>query len=150
MGGLTLSAVGTPYIDTNALIYSIERIAPYAPLLDIFWRDLAARRGQAVSSELIALETLVGPMRAGDTVLEALFRQALYSSPDLRLVPISRAILEQAARLRASLPSLKAPDAIHASTALAEGCSLFITNNDPIFNHVPGLPTLILSDALTP
>ena len=36
-------------------------------------------------------------------------------------------------------------DALHAATALAAGCSLFVTN-DTDFRRVPGLPAVILDD----
>ncbi|HEV2405428.1 MAG TPA: PIN domain-containing protein, partial [Ktedonobacterales bacterium] len=113
------------------------------------WLDVTVRRLYVLTSELTALETLVGPLRTGDTALETLFRQALYSSPDLRLAPITLAVLERAARLRATTPSLKTPDAIHAATALVEGCALFVTN-DAAFSHVPGLNVRLLRDLMAP
>jgi predicted nucleic acid-binding protein len=42
---------------------------------------------------------------------------------------------------------LRVPDALHAATALAEGCTLFLTN-DPIFHRVSGLSEVILSEVL--
>jgi predicted nucleic acid-binding protein len=41
--------------------------------------------------------------------------------------------------------NLKTPDAIHAATALAAGCVLFVTN-DAGFRCVPGLPVAVLSE----
>lgn len=137
------------YIDANVLIYSVERIQPFVSTLDAFWLDVTVRHLYVLTSELTALETLVGPLRTGDTALETLFRQALYSSPDLRLAPITLAVLERAARLRATTPSLKTPDAIHAATALVEGCALFVTN-DAAFSHVPGLNVRLLRDLMAP
>jgi predicted nucleic acid-binding protein len=59
-------------------------------------------------------------------------------------VPISRQILEAAAQIRAA-SGLKTPDAIHAATALIEGCTLFVTN-DAAFRSIPGLNVAILSE----
>ena len=66
----------------------------------------------------------------------------------MRLVPIARAVLERAAALRAAT-NLKTPDAIHAATALIEGCTLFVTN-DALFRRVPGLNVTVLRDLLPP
>jgi hypothetical protein len=64
------------YIDANVLIYSVEREEPYTPILDAFWRDIHSQQRPALTSELTALEVLVGPIKAGDNALEALFRTA--------------------------------------------------------------------------
>ena len=149
MGPLTLPAGASIYIDANVLIYSVERVQPYVQALDPFWQDVSAQQAQAVTSQLTALEVLIGPLKAGDTALEQLFRQALFSSSDLRLVPVSLSVLERAAHLRAALSSLKTPDAIHAATALIEGCALLVTN-DPGFRQVPGLNVTLLSDLRIP
>lgn len=101
-----------------------------------------------LTSELSALEVSVRPIREGNTILEAAFRAVLFSSPDVRMLPVTISILERAAQLRA-VSGLKTPDAIHAATALEHGCSLFVTN-DASFRHVPGLPVTILADLLTP
>ena len=104
-----------------------------------------ARTGQfvVVSSELVALETLVKPFREGDSILERLFRE-LFESIEVRLVPVTRRLLEEAARLRAAT-NLTTPDAIHAATALSEGCALFITN-DRAFRRVDGLNVAVLQE----
>jgi predicted nucleic acid-binding protein len=56
-------------------------------------------------------------------------------------------VLRQAAVLRATIPSLRTPDAIHAATALLGNCDMFLTN-DPGFRRVPGLPLILLSNVL--
>jgi predicted nucleic acid-binding protein len=94
------------------------------------------------------LEVLTKPLQQGDALVEGAFRAVLFGSPDVQLRPISRAILERAARLRAA-HGLKSPDAIHAATALERGCGLFITN-DPAFRRVAALPVIALSDLLAP
>ena len=59
-------------------------------------------------------------------------------------LPITRQILEAAAQVRATF-GLKTPDAIHAATALIEGCTLFVTT-DAAFRRIPGLNVAILSE----
>ena len=146
MGSLTLPASGLIYVETPALIYTIERHPIYEPLLDPFWQ--AARNGRVtpISSELIVLETLVMPIRKGNIVLQESYEEALFRS-DLHLLPITQDALREAARLRAVIPGLRTPDALHAATALLAGCALFLTN-DAGFRRVPGLPLAVLDDVL--
>ncbi len=148
MGPLTLPASGSVYVEANAFIYTVERVDPYRLLLDPFWREVRARGAQTVTSELTLPEVLIKPLRTADATLETEFRDVLERSPDVRLVAVSRDVIERGAQLRA-LHNLRTPDAIHAGTALVEGCGLFVTN-DPAFRRVPGLNVVVLSDLLTP
>lgn len=66
----------------------------------------------------------------------------------MRLLPITQAILREAARIRATT-KLKTPDALHAATAQLEGCVLFVTN-DACFRNLATLPVVILDDLRTP
>ncbi len=144
MGSLTLPPSGIVYVDANSAIYSIEKIEPYNSLLLSMWQGAQAGDFRIVSSELLLLETLVKPLRTADAVLEASFRALLLSSHELRLMPITISILDSAAHLRAAT-GLKTPDAIHAATALAVGCDLFVTN-DRNLTRVPGLAIALLDD----
>ena len=78
----------------------MERIEPYRTLLEPM--RLQAQTGQfsIVSSDLVVLETLVKPLREGDTVVEMLFR-SLFEASEVRLIPATRPLWEEAARLRA-------------------------------------------------
>jgi len=65
----------------------------------------------------------------------------------MQLMSITQSILREAARLRAAVPGLRTPDALHAATALLSDCALFLTN-DIGFQRVPALPLAILDDVL--
>ncbi len=146
MGTLTLPASGSVYIDANAVIYSVERIEPYHQLLAPMWEEARAGRFTITSSESVVLETLIKPLRDGNVRLEGLFRSIL-DSEELHLIPATLPVWEDAARIRAAT-GLKASDALHAATALRQGCSLFITN-DSDFRRVRELPLVVLDDLLT-
>jgi len=62
----------------------------------------------------------------------------------MQLMPITRAILREAAQFRAQT-NLQTPDAIHAATAITHGCSIFLTNDNG-FRRVSNLPLVVLSD----
>ena len=99
---------------------------------------------RAVTSELTVAEVLVKPLRDGNSQLHVAFERMLQSSGSLTMVPVSRMIWTQAAAVRATSP-LKFPDAIHAATAIEQGCTSFLAN-DRLFGILPALPILHLPD----
>lgn len=127
MGSLNLPPSGVVYLDTAPVIYSIEKHTDYSELLDPLWAASESGQVQIVSSELILLETLIGAIKRNDQQLIADYDRVLTAS-EMNLIPISVALLRDAARLRATI-NLKTPDAIHAATALDSGCVQLITND---------------------
>ena len=145
MGSIELPSYGAIYLDTSAIIYSVERNEPYLTLMAPVWRRAEAGQFILVCSELVLAETLVRPIREGDTDLEMALR-AVFAAPEFQLVSSTRQLWEDTARLRAET-GLKTPDALHAATALSVGCALFITN-DTDFRRVQGMSVVVLSDLL--
>jgi predicted nucleic acid-binding protein len=131
-------------VDTNTLIYRVEQVEPYLSAAAPLWDALDAGQREVATSELTLLEVLVKPLQTADQKLADLFRQVLFRTTGLHCLPVDRPVLEQAAQIRASY-RLRTPDAIHAATALREGCSQFVTN-DPQFRKVPGLSVAVLSE----
>ena len=144
MGQITLPLSGTVYVDTNAVVYRVERIEPFLTASAPLWDALDAGRVSIVTSELTLLEVLVKPLREGKTDLASLYRTVLLGTVGLTCLPVSRSILESAAQLRAAT-NLKTPDAIHAATALAHGSTLFVSN-DGGFRRVAGLTLAVLGE----
>ncbi len=144
MGSLVLPASGTVYLDTSIIIYSVEMHDVYWPSLVGLWEEARSGRIVIVSSELTVLETLVAPLAKKDGALIAAYER-LFLASELRLLPITRATLREGARLRATLPSLRTPDALHAASAAMAGCTMFLTNDEG-FRRVSGLPCTILRD----
>ena len=143
MGSLTLPSNGPVYLDASGFIYSVERIQPYSDLLEPMWRQAQAGQFNIVSSDLVVLETLVKPLREGDTIVEMLFR-ALFDAREVRLIPTTRPLWEEAARLRAET-GLKTPDALHAAAALHAECTLLVTNDND-FRRIESLAVVVLDD----
>lgn len=94
------------------------------------------------------METLVGPLKRGDAALE-LDYENVFASPGIRLHPITAPILRAAARLRATMSTIRTPDALHAATAESCGCSLLLTN-DAAFRRIPRLPVVLVDDVRGP
>jgi predicted nucleic acid-binding protein len=131
-------------VDTNAVIYYVEKIEPYRSASTPLWDALRAGTQEIVTSDLTLLEVLVKPLHKGDVPLAALYRNLLLGTVGLTSLPIDRTTLEAAAGLRATL-GLKTPDAIHAATALLAKATLFLTN-DPGFRRASGLNVGVLAD----
>jgi predicted nucleic acid-binding protein len=144
LGTLVLPITGAVYVDANTLIYRIETIQPYLTTAAPLWDALRAGTQSVITSELSLLETIVKPLQLGNTSLQELFETILYNTKGFSCLPITRQILEAAAQVRATF-GLKTPDAIHAATALSEGCTLFVTN-DVAFRRISGLNVAILSE----
>ncbi len=145
MGHLTLPDRGPIYLDTSGFIYTVEHVEPYYSLLEPMWRHAQTGQFVVMSSDITILETLVRPLRLGDTFLEAMFRET-FNANEVRIIPITRPVWGEATRLRAET-GLKTPDALHAASAIYAGCTLFVTN-DTDFRRVSDLPVIVLGDLL--
>lgn len=145
MGTLTLPKSGAVYLDANPIIYTVERHADYEPLLLPLWTEVENDTILAVTSQLTLLETLVKPLRDGNTSLAKDY-ETLLTSTKIKLEPITLSILQAAAHLRATT-NLKTPDSIHAATALQAGCLLLITN-DTDYKKFGSLSVAFLKDLL--
>jgi predicted nucleic acid-binding protein len=145
MGSIALPRTGTIHVDANVLIYSIERIASFWPVLEPLWQAVIAQQIPVCGSELLITECLVAPIKQNNSRLVATYESA-FRSRQLKLLPVAQPILRQGAVLRAQY-GLRTPDAIHAATAAANQCGLFLTN-DTAFRRVTNLPVVILNDAI--
>ncbi|MFB2979253.1 type II toxin-antitoxin system VapC family toxin [Microseira sp. BLCC-F43] len=145
MGQLTLPSSATVYLDTSVIIYTVEANPNYYLLLQPLWLKFQTGEIELITSELTLMEAMVLPLKNANTALLSDYDQLLLYS-EIQLFPITQSVLRNAANLRATT-NLKTPDAIHAATALGEGCTLFLTN-DSGFRNVPNLPVVILSEVL--
>jgi predicted nucleic acid-binding protein len=131
-------------LDTAAFIYLIEEHETYLPVVEPAFAAIDGGRIVAVTSALTLLEVLVVPLRAADAALARQYEALLAGSRGLDLAEVSRAVLRDAAALRAAT-GMRAPDAIQIATALQRGCTSFVTNGRAL-PALPGLAILQLSD----
>ncbi len=94
MGALTLPASGLVYVDTMTVIYTVERLPVYSALLQPLWLAAQTRSIQVVTSELTLMESLVGPLKTGNTILARAFEQMLLGA-DTQLLPLAQPILRE-------------------------------------------------------
>jgi predicted nucleic acid-binding protein len=119
---------GPVALDTVVFIYFIEENPDYLPVLEPVFNAIARGELEAVTSELTLLEVLVEPYRQGRTALAEHYEALLSNSAGLRLLPLDRALLRTAARIRAR-DGLRTPDAIQAAAALVARCTSLLTND---------------------
>jgi predicted nucleic acid-binding protein len=143
MGALNQITGDSIYIDANTLIYQVEGLSVFAGVLDPLFDRIDRGEIVAVTSELTLAEVLVKPIREGNVRIRTAYETAFSELSALQVVPVSRHVLQEAARLRAGC-GLKLPDAIHAATAMVSSCTTFLTN-DARFLSVGELPVALLS-----
>jgi predicted nucleic acid-binding protein len=115
------------YLDTNIVIYAVEVPPTFGIRAQVRLASARAAGDSFMLSDLTRMECLVGPLRSGDAVLEAQFR-AFFALPGVRVVPISPAVCDRAAVLRATT-RLKPMDSLQLAAAVEHGANLFLTND---------------------
>jgi predicted nucleic acid-binding protein len=132
------------YVDANAWIYARQSDAKWDELR-AFLALAQSGSWKLVTSEMSLAETLVWPIKSRDRQAQSAFQRQISSAPHLIVLPVTRAILLEAATLRATR-SLEMPDAIHAATAKLARCSHFLTG-DELLARAVHLPVLRLSES---
>lgn len=116
------------YLDANIIIYAVEAAAEHLPTLTGLLELFADGGAAAATSELTLAEVLPRPLDAGRPDIATLYEELLTSSTWLTVLPVSRNILMDAARLRSQF-RMRLPDAIHVATAEAAGCRILLSND---------------------
>ncbi len=116
------------YLDANVIIAIVEGNSDLSPAQFEFVSAIDSGRLMAVTSELTLSECLVKPMADRNVDAISAYMNFLDGREGFPVLPISREILIEAARLRSELGG-KLPDAIHVATALQAGCGTFLTND---------------------
>jgi predicted nucleic acid-binding protein len=132
--------------DTNALVYLLQGVSPYAPWLDRLFASVEAGEREAVVSVVVEAELLVKPIRDHDTpMLQRI--AALLAHRQTRVIPADRDVARSAARIRADL-RLGIPDAFVVATAVATGCDALVGNDARCAKRVTQIPYIYLDDAV--
>ncbi|MBI1800186.1 MAG: type II toxin-antitoxin system VapC family toxin [Chloroflexi bacterium] len=132
------------YLDTNVFIYALEDYPEFTLALTELFEKIDQNALHAVTSELTLAEVLVKPLMDQSVERRRAYEQVLQSSGGLTVAPVNRAVLIEAAHLRAS-HGLRLPDAIHLATAQLMLCETFVTN-DRRLPTLGGLHIALLSE----
>lgn len=128
--------------DACAVIYFVEGVSPWAGRLANRLLALDAQYTGHAVSQLSWLECRVKPLREDDVALLRRYEQ-FFARRDLIDLPVSREIIQEAARLRARL-GLRTPDALQAASARSLPEPRVFVTNDAVFKRVPDLDVVLL------
>src|SRR5919198_3901412 len=103
------------FLDTNIVIYAVENPPTFGARALARLGALRSAGDSFMVSDLTRMECLVGPLAAGDTTLEGQFR-AFFAAAGVQVVPITGAVCDRAALIRAPL-RFKPMDALHLAAA---------------------------------
>jgi len=124
-------------IDTAPISYWLEGHPRLADRFAPVFEAAAAGAAQIVISTVTLAEVLCGPLRTGNELLAAQYREALTRSAGWQVLPLDVDVAVEAARIR-SVYRLRLPDAIQVATAIRSGAAALVTH-DRAFNRVDGL-----------
>jgi predicted nucleic acid-binding protein len=116
------------YLDANVLITALEGFSPQAAALKQLLAHIEAGDVLASTSDWTLAEILVRPLMRGDKAGAAAYNRQLSGAGVIAMVPASRAILCDAARICAQT-GMPLPDCLHVATAVAAGCDVFASND---------------------
>jgi predicted nucleic acid-binding protein len=112
-------------LDANIVNYLVEHNPVREPKATARLTALLAAGEQLTTSDATRLECLVQPFRSGDAGVLSDYA-TFFASPLIQMQPVTVAVWERAARIRATY-NLQALDSIHLATAIVHGCGLFLT-----------------------
>jgi len=133
-------------LDSSVFIYQVEANPRYIDLTDPIFVWLNRPNRTAVTSTITMTEVLVPAYRMGGEDRVDPFYGLLTAYTSLDWIAPTLEIADIAARIRAA-HRLRTPDALQAATALHSGAAGLITN-DPVFERVQGVETLVLERLL--
>ncbi len=105
------------YLDSNVIISVVEATGVFGPAQARFIERIDAGEIEALTNELTVAECLVKPFAERNAVAIAAYLSFLDGRRELPILPVSREIILDVARLR-SEQAIKLPDSIHIATAV--------------------------------
>ncbi len=130
------------FLDANPVIYFVEQPPVWGLKAKARITAFIAAGEQLAVTDLVRMECLVGPFKKGDAQVENDFR-SFFTSPDVRILPITGAVCDRAGRIRAQF-GFKPLDSLHLAAAVEHGCTRFLTN-DGRLSSFPDIPIDVLS-----
>ena len=137
------------YLDSNALIYAVEGDPATQPAsVAALMRAIGAQEVTAHASLLVRAEALVRPLKTGNQAQITFYRRLLAESGPIRSAPLTAAVADAAAALRAAHPALKLVDALHLAAAIEAGCQAFVSGDSRLRAATAGRIAVLSYDDL--
>ena len=109
------------FLDTNIVIYAVEGNPVFGAKVSLRLAAAQMAGDSFMVSDLTRMEALVGPLKSNNTTVEASFH-AFFARSDVQVVPITAAVCDRAARIRAA-SSFKSMDALQLASAVEHGAN---------------------------
>ena len=120
------------FLDTSPVVYFVEQPPVWGAKATMLIAAVRAAGEQFAVSDLVRMEALVGPLRSNDTQLVADF-QSFFAASDVPVLPITAAVCDRAARIRAQY-GFRPLDSLHLAAAVDHQCTRFLTNDLALSN----------------
>ena len=127
-------------VDTAPIIYWLEGHSRLAERFATIFAAAESGAASIVISTITLAEVLAGPLRTGNELLTAQYREALTRTPGWQVMALDTDTAVEAARIRATY-RLRLPDAIQVATAIRAGAAALVTH-DRALRRVKGLRVL--------
>lgn len=145
----SLARASRVLLDTNAVIYFLQGVPGYLPLVETLFSEVESGRLRAGISVISELELLAKPMRELREDAVENIRLFLGGFPNLDVIDVDRRIAREAARIRAT-KGLAVVDSIVVATSVVAGFDHIIGNDVECFKKVSEPPYILLGDFLAP
>ncbi len=131
-------------LDADCTIYLVEQNPVWGPRVTARLAILRAAGNEIAVSDLARTECLAGPLAQGNSAVVADY-QAFFGDPAVHSLPLTAAVCERAAQLRAASGfRLKVPDCLHLAAAIEHGCGLFLSHDEQL-RQCTAIPVEILT-----
>lgn len=132
-------------LDSNVLVYYLNGMEPYAPLVRHLLRRLSTGDLIAVVSSLVMVELLAKPLHQGDQNAVHAVEALMEETPGVLLYPVDNVIARSAAAISART-RLTLADAVIAATAIEHRCDALISNDLMMMQEIREIPCVRLND----
>jgi predicted nucleic acid-binding protein len=139
-----LKQYGKVAIDTNTLIYLMERHPLYHDLCKEVFSLIEKGHLVGITSVLLLTEVLTKPLKDNNTGLVRAYKAVISTFPNFVIKQIDKQTSVLAAELRAKY-GVKTPDALFLATAILENADVFVSN-DVRLKRIEELNFLILDE----
>lgn len=134
-------------LDTPLFIYHFEAHPRYLPLTTLVLSGVATGERQGITSTITLMEIAVRPHQLGRPGVARHYEALLYHFPNLLLAHVDRAVVRQAAQLRAHY-RVRPADALQVAAVLVHGATTFLTNDRRLVRLQPLLDVILLDEFL--
>jgi predicted nucleic acid-binding protein len=115
------------YCDSVILIYYLDSVGPFQVRAATRLASMKAAGDSIAVSDFTRLECKVGPLKRSDALMLSELDR-FFTSPDVRVIPLTAEVFDRAAMIRAEY-GFRTADALHLAAAIVGRCDRFLTHD---------------------